>query len=98
LRLVPLRKRAIGLQLIQLEIDEGEVEVTLEASFEGLNLGLVSERLEQDNGVWRTKRSDKGLAIAAAASLQIDGHDLPPTKLGQFKWSWSWNSCLGGAS
>jgi hypothetical protein len=34
-----------------------EVEVTLEASFEGLNLGLVSERLEQDLGVWRTKRS-----------------------------------------
>jgi trehalose/maltose hydrolase-like predicted phosphorylase len=37
LRLVSLRERAVGLQLIQLEIDEGEVEVTLEASFEGLN-------------------------------------------------------------
>jgi trehalose/maltose hydrolase-like predicted phosphorylase len=95
LRLVSLRERADGLQLIQLEIDEGEVEVTLEASFEGLNLGLVSERLEQDLGVWRTKRSDKGLAIAAAATLQIDGSDLPPTKLGQFKWSWSWNSRPG---
>jgi trehalose/maltose hydrolase-like predicted phosphorylase len=60
-----------------------------------LNLGLVSERLEQDLGVWRTKRSDKGLAIAAAASLQIDGRDVPPTELGQFKWSWSWNSRPG---
>jgi trehalose/maltose hydrolase-like predicted phosphorylase len=95
LRLVSLSERAVGLQLIQLEIDEGEVEVTLEASFEGLNLGLVSERLEPDLGVWRTKRSDKGLAIAAAASLQIDGHNLPPTELGQFRWSWSWNSRPG---
>jgi transposase-like protein len=92
---VSLRERAIGLQLIQLEIDEGEVEVTLEASFEGLNLGLGSERLEQDLGVWRTKRSGKGLAMAAAASLQIDGRDLPPTELGQFKWSWSWTSSPG---
>src|ERR1700722_11078439 len=95
LRLVSLRERAVGLQLIQLEIEEGEVEVTLEASFEGLNLGLVSERLEQDLGVWRTRRSGKGLAMAAAASLQIDGRDLPPTELGQFKWSWSWNSRPG---
>src|SRR5271168_395275 len=38
LRLVSLRERAVGLQLTQLEIEEGEVEVTLEASFEGLNL------------------------------------------------------------
>ena len=95
LRLVSLSERAVGLQLIQLEVEDGEVEVTLEAAFEGLNLGLVSERLEQDLGVWRTKRSGKGLAMAAAASLQIDGHDLPPTALGQFKWSWSWKSRPG---
>jgi trehalose/maltose hydrolase-like predicted phosphorylase len=95
LRLVSLGERAVGLQLIQLEIEEGEVEVTLEASFEGVNLGLVSERLEQDLGVWRTRHSGKGLAMAAAASLQIDGHDLPPTALGQLKWSWSWKSRPG---
>ena len=27
--------------------------------------------------MWRTKHSGKGLAIAAAVSVQIDGHDLP---------------------
>jgi trehalose/maltose hydrolase-like predicted phosphorylase len=95
LRLVSLNERAVGLQLIQLEFEEGEVEVTLEASFEGLNLGLLSERLEQDLGVWRTRRSDKSLAMAAAALLQIDGRDLPPTELGQFKWAWSWKSRPG---
>ena len=49
------RERAVGLQLIQLEVEDGEVEVTLEASFEGMELGLVSERPEQDLGVWRTQ-------------------------------------------
>ena len=95
LRLVSLSERAVGLQLIQLEIEDGEVEVTLEASFEGVNLGLVSEQLDQDLGVWRTQHSGKSLAMATASSLQIDGHDLPPTALGQLKWSWSWTSRPG---
>ena len=77
LRLVSISERAVGLQLIQLEVEDGEVEVTLEASFEGINLGLVSERLDQDLGVWHTKRSGKSVAMATASSLQIDGHDLP---------------------
>ena len=90
LHLVSLSERAVGLQLIRLDVESGEVEVTFEAAFEGLNLGLVSEQLEQDLSVWRTERSGKGLAMAAAVSMEIDGHDLPPNALGQFKWSWSW--------
>ena len=75
-RLVSLSERAVALQLIQLEIEDGEVEVTLEATFAGVNIGLLPERLDQDLGVWRTKRSGKGLAMAAACSLRIDGHEL----------------------
>lgn len=95
LHLVSLRERAVGLQLIRLEVEEGEGEVTLEADFEGLNLGLVSQRLEQDLGVWHTERSGKGLGMAGAASLRLNGHDLPTTRLGQFNWSWSWKSRPG---
>ena len=95
LRLVSMSERAVGLQLIQLEVEDGEVEVTLEASFEGINLGLVPERLDQDLGVWRTQHSGKSLAMATASSLQIDGHDLPATAIGQLKWSWSWKSRPG---
>ena len=95
LRLVSLSARAIGLEMIQLETEEGEDEITLEASFDGMNLGLISERLEPDLGVWRTKHSGKGLAIAAAVSVRIDGHDLPAISLGQFKWSWSWKTRPG---
>ena len=95
LRLVSLSERAVGLQLIQMEIEKGDIEITFETSFEGVNLGLVSEKLEQDLGVWRTYGSGKGLAMAIASSLQIDGHDLPPTALGPLKWSWSWTSRPG---
>ena len=95
LRLVSLSERAVGLQLIQMEIKDGEVELTLEASFEGVNLGLICERLDHDLGVWRTHGSGRGLAMAAASSLQIDGQDLSPTALGPLKWSWSWKSRPG---
>ena len=95
LRLVSLDQRAVGLQLIRLEIEAGEVEVTLEASFDGLGIGLIAQRLEQDLGVWRTRHSGKRLAMAAAASLQLDGQDRLPTALGPFKWSWTW-TCRPG--
>jgi trehalose/maltose hydrolase-like predicted phosphorylase len=95
LRLVSISERAVGLQLIQLEVEEGEIEITLEASFEGIDLGLVSERLDQDLGVWRTQRSGKTVAMAAASSLQVDGHDLPATAVDQLKWTWSWKSRAG---
>jgi trehalose/maltose hydrolase-like predicted phosphorylase len=95
LRLVSVSERAVGLQLIQLEIEDGEVEVTLEASFEGINLGLVCERLDQGLGVWRTQRSGKSVAMATASSLQVDGHDLSATAADQLKWTWSWKSRAG---
>jgi hypothetical protein len=80
LRLVSISERAVGLQLIQLEVEDGEVEVTLEASFEGINLGLVSERLDQDLGVWRP---DRAIRIARAAGRQANyvatiHHGIPP--------------------
>jgi trehalose/maltose hydrolase-like predicted phosphorylase len=95
LHFVSLSERAVGLQLVQLEIEDGEVEVTLEASFEGMDLGLASVRIDQHVGVWRTEHSGKSLAMATGCSLQVDGHDLPATALGQLKSSWSWKSRPG---
>jgi trehalose/maltose hydrolase-like predicted phosphorylase len=95
LRLVSLSDRALGLQIVQLEIEDGQVEVTLEASLEGAHLGLRPERLEEDFGVWRTKYSGKGLAIAGVASLLIDGQDLAPARLGRFLWAWTWTTRPG---
>jgi trehalose/maltose hydrolase-like predicted phosphorylase len=95
LRMVSLDRRALGLQLLQLEIEQGDLELTLEAFLEAANIGLAFEGLDQDLGVWRTRRSGKGLAMAVAASLSIDGHDLAPTSTGQFKWSWTWSARAG---
>ena len=94
-RLVSLSQRAIGMQMIQLEMEEGDAEVTLEATFEGLELGLAPLKLEQDLGVWRTQHSGLELAMTSAVSLRIDEADLAPTTLGEFKWSWTWKSHPG---
>jgi trehalose/maltose hydrolase-like predicted phosphorylase len=90
LRLVSLHDRAIGLQLIRLEIERGALDITLEASFEGASLGMVQERLEQDLGVWRTRHSGKGLAMAVSADLQVDDQELVASSAGSLAWQWSW--------
>ena len=92
LQLVSLSDRSVGLQLVQFDVESGEAEIMLEAPFEGLNLGMLTELSEQGFGLWRTGRSGKHLAIAASTALTIDGHDRPPFALGQFKWSWNWKS------
>ena len=95
LQLLSLSERAMGVQVIELKIEEGEIEVAVEASFEGLGLWLKSERIEQDLGVWRTKYSGKRVAMAAVLSLQIDGSEVVPTMPGPFMWSWHWKTCPG---
>ncbi len=95
LRFVSLSERAIGMQLIQVEIEEGEVEVKVEASFEGLGLALEAERLDRDLGVWRTHHTRKGLAMATASAVQLDGRILLPAAQGQLKSSWIWQTHPG---
>jgi trehalose/maltose hydrolase-like predicted phosphorylase len=94
-RLVSLSDRAIGLQLIRMEIEDGELDVTLEASFEGTELGLVVDRLGQDLGLWHTQHSGKRLAMATMAALQVDGQDIPATALGPLKSLWTWKARRG---
>ncbi len=95
LRLVSQDQRSLGLQLLHLEVDQGETDITLEASFEGIDRDLISERLENEFGVWRTHHSGKSLAMAAAVALRVDGQDLPPTVLAPLKWSWTWRAHPG---
>ena len=95
LHLLMLSDRAIGVQVIELTIEEGEIEVGVEASFEGLGHGLKSERIEQDLGVWRTKYSGKRVAMAGVLSLQIDGSEVTPTVPGPFVRSWHWKTRPG---
>jgi trehalose/maltose hydrolase-like predicted phosphorylase len=95
LHLVSLNERGIGVQVIELKIEDGEIEVTVEASFEGLGLGLKLERIEQDLGVWRTKYSGKCVAMATVLSAQIDGSEVAPIMPAPFTWSWHWKTRPG---
>jgi trehalose/maltose hydrolase-like predicted phosphorylase len=95
LRLVSWSERAVGLQLIQLEVEHGEVDITFEASAEGTDLGLAADRLDQALGLWHTRYSGKRLALATLSSLQIDGKIVQPIALGALKWSWNWKTCPG---
>ena len=82
LRLVSLADRAIGLQVVRLEVEQGSAEVTVDARFDEIGAGLDPVRLEQDLGVWRTEQSGKGLSMACAASLQLKGSSNRPRALG----------------
>jgi len=95
LHLTSLAERSIGLQLVEFEIEQGGVEVTLEAAVDSFGIGLLSERIEQGYGVWRTNSSGKRLVIAAALSLRIDDRDVVPIECGPLRWSWSWKSQPG---
>ena len=95
LRLVSMSERAVGLQLIQLEVEHGEVDVTFEASTERTGLGLATDRLNQALGLWHTRYSGKRLALATTSSLQIDEQIVQPIALGPLKWSWSWKTRPG---
>jgi trehalose/maltose hydrolase-like predicted phosphorylase len=95
LRLVSFADRALGLQLLDLRIERANVEVALQALFEGAGLGLEPVQLGQELCVWRTEQSGKMLAMAAAAALQLDGSNLSPSARGQLQWSWEWTSLPG---
>jgi trehalose/maltose hydrolase-like predicted phosphorylase len=95
LRLVSLHCRSLGLQVMQIDVAEGNVEATLVASFEGLEFGLVAERLEQSLCVWRTNTSGKRLAMAATAGLRVDGRVIAAKPLGPLKWGWTWTTQPG---
>ncbi|MFM0339850.1 glycoside hydrolase family 65 protein [Paraburkholderia fungorum] len=95
LHIVSLGQRSIGLQLLQLEIEQAEIEVTLKASFDGLDIGLKAERIEPAMGVWHAISTGKHLAIAAGLTLQIDGRDIPAACSAPFEWSWNWKSQPG---
>jgi trehalose/maltose hydrolase-like predicted phosphorylase len=95
LRLVSLHERAIGLQLIQLDVEQGDFDITFEACFDGLDFGLKTDRLEQDIGVWRTRTSGKRLSMASSSLLRIDGQVLTPAEPSPFKSVWTWRTRQG---
>ncbi len=95
LRLVSLANRALGLQVIQLDILQGETQVTVDASIDSSKLTLIAERIEHDLAVWRTETSGKTLIMAGAATLRVDGDVLAPVLSDPMRCCWTWRASPG---
>lgn len=95
LRLVSLDARAIGMQVIDLRIDSGVSDLSFEAASGPTDFELAPERAELDLKAWRTWRSGQSLAIASAASLEVDGVERQPVERGDLTWAWRWTAQPG---
>ncbi|HET7085528.1 MAG TPA: glycosyl hydrolase family 65 protein [Rhizomicrobium sp.] len=95
LRLLSMADRAIGLQVIEIEVDRDGVDVRLEASFAMAGLGMEPVQLEQDMGAWRTEGTRKDVAMAGAAALRVGGEPLKPERPFSLHWVWQWRSVAG---
>ncbi len=95
LRLVSLHARAIGVQVIELRIESGVSDLTFEAALGPTDFELAPERSELDLKAWRTWRSGRSLAIASAASLEVDGVERQPVARGDLTWAWRWTAQPG---
>jgi trehalose/maltose hydrolase-like predicted phosphorylase len=95
LRLLSMADRAVGLQLLQLSLDRDGVDVRLEANFGMAGLGMEPVLLEQNLGAWRTEGTGKGVAMAGAATLLLDGDPLVAGRPFPLRWDWGWRSVAG---
>jgi trehalose/maltose hydrolase-like predicted phosphorylase len=95
LHLLSLADRAVGVQVLRLSMDHDGVDVRFEASFAMAGLGMEPTRLDPDLGAWRTEGTGKGVAMAGAASLRLDGDPLVPDRPFSLRWSWRWRSVAG---
>jgi trehalose/maltose hydrolase-like predicted phosphorylase len=98
LRLLSLADRAVGLQLLRIELDRDGVDVKFEASFALSGLGMEPIRLEQDIGAWRTEGTRKTVAMTGAATLRLGGEPLAPDRPFPLRWAWRWRSVAGQAA
>ncbi|WP_428375488.1 glycoside hydrolase family 65 protein [Lichenicoccus sp.] len=94
-RLASMADRAIGLQVIEVEVRSGNAEIEFEASFESVELGLIPDRLSNTLGEWRTHTGGHRLAIATSARLAIDAGSQPPFRSGVLRNTWRW-TCRAG--
>lgn len=93
LRIASQSQRAIGLQLVRLQIETAGVAVWLEASFDQALMGLDMEQLTANLGVWATWQSGKRLAMAGAAGLTVADAMVAPSYQDHLQWEWN---CTGG--
>ncbi|HEX3995440.1 MAG TPA: hypothetical protein VHX39_30070, partial [Acetobacteraceae bacterium] len=95
LHLVSLADRAIGFQQVQLVIDGKPSDAVMEASFECAGLGMQTQHLEQNLGVWCTTQNRRSVAMAGDATLSASGRQLISAAPIPLTWRWNWTSTPG---
>ena len=88
LRLVSMADRAIGLQMMQLQIDPMPAEVTFEAWIELAGSGLELMAADGDVVLWRTAASERRIGMASAAELRVGDVVVPPVADTQVERRW----------
>ena len=96
MRLVSLADRAIGVQLIELSVDQ-PAEITVEALMEDAGSGLEVVRVEPELAVWRTAEPAKSLAVASITELHRNGTRLVPDIQSTLQSRWTWRAVPGQA-
>ena len=94
MRLVSLADRAIGLQVVELSVDQ-PADITVEALMEDAGSGLEAVRVEPDLAIWRTAESAKSLAVASITELHRNGATLPPAIQSTLQSRWTWGALPG---
>ena len=97
IRFVSLADRAIGVQLLELSVDQ-PVEITVDALMEDAGSGLEVVRMEPDLAIWRTAESGKSLAVASASTLHLDGTMMQPDVRSDLQSHWIWRAVPGQAA
>ncbi len=88
LRLVSLETRGIILQRVEIRVEHGMGDITLDVTCGEASPLLIPVTAAPDLGVWQTRQSGKTLAIAMDVALSVDGQAYPPTSLTAGKGSW----------
>src|SRR5215831_6668356 len=95
LRLLSQADRAAALQLVWFSLDRDGVDVRVEAEFSLSGLGMEPLQMAQDLVEWRTECTEKRVAMAGAAALQLGGEPLVPERPFSLRWVWRWRSVAG---
>ena len=98
MRMVSQADRAIGLQLLRLEVEPAGVDVRFEAFFDQALMGLDQETIEADLAVWSTQDTGKRLAMAGAAGMLVDDRPLTPAEHDHLQWRWRYRTSGDGAA
>ena len=98
LRLVSLADRALGLQLVRLEVEQANAEITVDARFDESGSGWTRNTSSRISASGAPNSPARASPWPAPPRLQLDDAELSPQALSPFRWSWSWTSAPGQAA